>query len=160
MSERRIVNLHGGKHRTKDDLARRQYEESLLNKDCEDLDNVKASQFVSAAAKREYDRALKRLRENGGAVCNLNLSDLIAYANSYARYMDLAKQCRKKTFAYVVETDKGPRPNPIIRMMDEARRDMAESSRRLGMTLEGQLKTAKAKVDKQEAEMEKKFGAI
>lgn len=160
MSERRIINLNGGKHRSKADVARRQYEETLVNKDCEDLDNVKASQFVSAAAKREYGRALKRLRESGGTVCNLNLSDLIAYANSYARYMDLAKQCRKKTFAYVVETANGPRPNPIVRMMDEARRDMAESSRRLGMTLEGQLKTAKAKADKQEAEMEKKFGAI
>lgn len=156
MSERRIVNINGGKHRTKADLARRQYEESLLNKDGEDLDNVKTSQFVSAAAKKEYDRALKRLRESGAPVCNLNLSDLIAYSNSWAIYEDLAKQCRKKTFEYVIDG----RPNPLIRMMNEARRDMAESSRRLGMTTEGQLKTAKAKADKQEAVLQQKFGAI
>lgn len=160
MPERRIINLNGGKHRSKADVARRQYEETLIDKNSEDLDNVRSSQFISAAAKREYDRVLKRLREGNGAVNNLNLSDLIAYANSYARYMDLAKECRKKTFTYTIETDKGPRPNPVIRMMDEARRDMAESSRRLGMTLDGQLKTAKAKADKQEAEMEQKFGAI
>ena len=42
-------------------------------------------------------------------------------------------------------------------MMDDARRDMAASSERLGMTLTGQLKTAKAKADRQEEEMEAKF---
>ena len=93
-------------------------------------------------------------------VGNLNKSDLINYANSYGRYMDLVKECRKKTFEYVIETESGPKPNPIIRMMDEARRDMAESSRRLGMTLDGQLKAAKAKADKEEAEMEAVFGVI
>ena len=37
---------------------------------------------------------------------------------------------------------------------------MGEAARRLGMTVDGQLKTAKAKADKEEAEMEKVFGAI
>lgn len=74
MSERRIVNINGGKHRTKADLARRQYEESLLNKDSEDLDSVKASQFVSAAAKKEYDRALKTYRNRHRPVVRLHLS--------------------------------------------------------------------------------------
>ena len=43
-------------------------------------------------------------------------------------------------------------------MMDEARRDMAESSRRLGMTLDGQLKAAKAKVNKEEEDLKMVFG--
>ncbi len=160
MSERNVIKLEGGKHRSKADIARRQYEESLVSKNSEDLDDVSTSQFVNLTAKREYERVLKRLREDDSLICNLNKCDLLAYSNSYARYLDYVKECRKKTFSYTVETDKGPKPNPIIRMMDEARRDMAESSRRLGMTLEGQLKTAKAKADKQEAEMERKFGAI
>ena len=105
-------------------------------------------------------RVLQRLREEQGLVGNLNKSDLINYANSYGRYMDLVKECRQKSFRYVVYTDSGPKPNPIIRMMDDARRDMAASSERLGMTLSGQLKTAKAKADRQEAEMEAKFGVI
>ena len=43
-------------------------------------------------------------------------------------------------------------------MMDEARRDMAESSRRLGMTLDGQLKAAHVKASKEEEELKRVFG--
>ena len=72
--------------------------------------------------------------------------------------MDLVKETKKKGFTYVVETSKGTKPNPLVKMMDEARRDMAESSRRLGMTLDGQLKAAKAKVNKEEEDLKMVFG--
>lgn len=159
MATRGVISLQT-KHRSRADTQRREYEESLISSSGEDLDDVKTSQFVNTTARKEYDRVLKRLREETGMVGNLNKSDLINYANSYGRYMDLVKECRKRSFTYLIDTDAGPKPNPIIRMMDEARRDMAESSRRLGMTLDGQLKTAKAKADKEEADMEKVFGAI
>jgi len=156
---KKIVEL-STKHRSKAETDRREYEQSLLSSSGTDLDDVRASQFVNTTAGKEYRRVLKRLREETGVIGNLNKSDLINYANSYGRYMDFVKECRKKDFKYVVETRNGPKPNPIIRMMDEARRDMAESSRRLGMTLDGQLKAAKAKADKEEAEMEAVFGVI
>ena len=156
---RKIIDVQTG-NINKATRERRRFEESLIRSSGDDLDEVKPSQFVNSTAKKEYFRALKRLREEMGMVGNLNKSDLINYANSYGRYMDLVKECRKKTFEYVIETESGPKPNPIIRMMDEARRDMAESSRRLGMTLDGQLKAAKAKADKEEAEMEAVFGVI
>jgi len=156
---RKVVLMQTG-HIKKDVRERREYEESLISSSGEDLDCVQASLFVNTAAGKEYKRALKRLREEVGMIGNLSKSDLINYANSYGRYTDLVKECRKKSFRYLIETENGPKPNPIIRMMDEARRDMAESSRRLGMTLDGQLKTAKAKADRQEAEMEQKFGVI
>jgi len=156
---KKIVEL-STKHRSKAENDRREYEQSLITSSGTDLDDVRASQFVNTTAGKEYRRVLKRLREETGVIGNLNKSDLINYANSYGRYMDFVKECRKKDFQYVVETRNGPKPNPIIRMMDEARRDMAESSRRLGMTLDGQLKAAKAKADKEEAEMEAVFGVI
>ena len=156
---RKIIDVQTG-NINKATRERRRFEESLIRSSGDDLDEVKPSQFVNSTAKKEYFRALKRLREEMGMVGNLNKSDLINYANSYGRYMDLVKECRKKTFEYVIETESGPKPNPIIRMMDEARRDMAESSRRLGMTLDGQLKAAKAKADKEEAEMEAVFAVI
>ena len=156
---RKIIDVQTG-NINKATRERRRFEESLIRSSGDDLDEAKPSQFVNSTAKKEYFRALKRLREEMGMVGNLNKSDLINYANSYGRYMDLVKECRKKTFEYVIETESGPKPNPIIRMMDEARRDMAESSRRLGMTLDGQLKAAKAKADKEEAEMEAVFGVI
>lgn len=156
---RKIIDVQTG-NINKATRERRRFEESLIQSSGNDLDDMKPSQFVNSTAKKEYARALERLREELGMVGNLNKSDLINYANSYGRYMDLVKECRKKTFEYVIETESGPKPNPIIRMMDEARRDMAESSRRLGMTLDGQLKAAKAKADKEEAEMEAAFGVI
>jgi P27 family predicted phage terminase small subunit len=154
---RKVLQL-SAKHRSKSEKARREYEESLIQSDGSDLDDVSASQFVNAIARKEYDRALKRLREEIGIVGNLNKSDLLNYANSYGRYMDLVKEVRKKDFTYIVQTRSGPKPNPLVKMMDEARRDMAESSRRLGMTLDGQLKAAQVKVSKEEEELKKVFG--
>lgn len=154
---RKVLQL-SAKHRSKSEKARREYEESLIQSDGSDLDDVSASQFVNATARKEYDRALKRLREEVGIVGNLNKSDLLNYANSYGRYMDLVKEVRKKDFTYIVQTRSGPKPNPLVKMMDEARRDMAESSRRLGMTLDGQLKAAQVKVSKEEEELKKVFG--
>ena len=72
--------------------------------------------------------------------------------------MDLVKEVRKKDFTYIIETRSGPKPNPLIKMMDEARRDMAESSRRLGMTLDWQLKAAHVKASKEEEELKRVFG--
>lgn len=146
------------KHRSKAERARREYEESLVQSDGVDLDEVTASQFVNTTARKEYNRALRRLREEIGMVGNLNKSDLINYANSYGRYMDLVKETKKKDFTYVVATSKGPKPNPLVKMMDEARRDMAESSRRLGMTLDGQLKAARVKANKEDEDLKKVFG--
>ena len=156
-NNRKVLQL-SSKHRTKAEKARREYEESLIQSDGTDLDEVTASQFVNTTARKEYDRALKRLREEVGMVGNLNKSDLLNYANSYGRYMDLVKEVRKKDFTYIVQTSGGLKPNPLVKMMDEARRDMAESSRRLGMTLDGQLKAAHAKVSQEEEDLKKVFG--
>lgn len=80
----------------------------MIQSDGTDLDEVTASQFVNTTARKEYDRALKRLREEVGMVGNLNKSDLLNYANSYGRYMDLVKEVRKKDFTYIVQTRGGP----------------------------------------------------
>lgn len=161
MATRNVIRIGEGKHRTKNDIERRQYEESLIDSTGEDLDHIDPALLVNDTAREEYQRVLMRLREEFGMVGNLNKSDLLAYANSYARYIDCVHECQKKTFKMVIPTKDGSvKANPLLRLMDEARRDMAESSRRLGMTIDGQLKAAKAKADKQEEEMEQKFGVI
>ena len=141
-------------------VERRQYEESLIHSDGEDLDTVNDVQFANETAKKEYFRALKYLREELSIVGNLNKSDLLVYANSYAVYMDCLKQYRKRGFKLTVETTSGIKPNPICKMMDDARRTMVAAERCLGMTIDGQLSAAKAKADKEEADMEAQFGAI
>lgn len=159
MATRNVISI-SKKHRSHADVERRKYEESLLNSDGLDLENIPATEFVNETARKEYDRILHRLREEVGVVGNLNKSDLLTYANGYGKYMDCVKQYRKRDFQLVIETKSGPKANPVLRMMDEAQRCMGEAARRLGMTVDGQLKTAKAKADKEEAEMEKVFGAI
>lgn len=159
MATRNVISI-SKKHRSHADVERRKYEESLLNSDGLDLENIPATEFVNETARKEYDRILHRLREEVGVVGNLNKSDLLTYANGYGKYMDCVKQYRKRDFHLVIETKSGPKANPVLRMMDEAQRCMGEAARRLGMTVDGQLKTAKAKADKEEAEMEKVFGAI
>lgn len=157
--QRKVISLKEGNIK-RADRERREYEESLIKSDGIDLENIPATEFVNETARREYDRILHRLREEVGVVGNLNKSDLLTYANGYGKYMDCVKQYRKKDFQLVIETKNGPKANPVLRMMDEAQRCMGEAARRLGMTVDGQLKTAKAKADKEEAEMEKVFGAI
>ena len=157
--QRKILQLQTGDLR-KSVRERREYEESLIKSDGMDLDDVPATEFINETARKEYDRVLRRLREEVGIIGNLNKSDLLTYANGYGKYMDCVKQYRKKDFQLVIETKSGPKANPVLRMMDEAQRCMGEAARRLGMTVDGQLKTAKAKADKEEAEMEKVFGAI
>lgn len=157
--QRKILQLQTGDLR-KSVRERREYEESLIKSDGMDLDDVPATEFINEAARKEYDRVLRRLREEVGIIGNLNKSDLLTYANGYGKYMDCVKQYRKKGFQLVIETNSGPKANPVLRMMDEAQRCMGEAARRLGMTVDGQLKTAKAKADKEEADMEKVFGAI
>ena len=159
MATRNVISI-SKKHRSKADYERRKYEESLIQSDGEDLDDVPATEFINEMARKEYDRVLRRLREEVGIIGNLNKSDLLTYANGYGKYMDCVKQYRKKDFQLVIETNSGPKANPVLRMMDEAQRCMGEAARRLGMTVDGQLKTAKAKADKEEADMEKVFGAI
>ena len=92
---KKIVEL-STKHRSKAETDRREYEQSLITSSGTDLDDVRASQFVNTTAGKEYRRVLKRLREETGVIGNLNKSDLINYANSYGRYMDFVKECRKK----------------------------------------------------------------
>ena len=156
---RKIISLQTGNIK-KTDYERRKYEESLIQSDGEDLDDVPATEFINETARKEYNRVLRRLREEVGIIGNLNKSDLLTYANGYGKYMDCVRQYRKKDFQLVIETNSGPKANPVLRMMDEAQRCMGEAARRLGMTVDGQLKTAKAKADKEEADMEKVFGAI
>lgn len=157
--QRKILQLQTGDLR-KSVRERREYEESLIKSDGMDLDDVPATEFINETARKEYDRVLRRLREEVGIIGNLNKSDLLTYANGYGKYMDCVRQYRKKDFQLVIETNSGPKANPVLRMMDEAQRCMGEAARRLGMTVDGQLKTAKAKADKEEADMEKVFGAI
>ena len=101
MANNRKVLQISSKHRTRAEKTQREYEESLVQSDGIDLDDVSASQFVNTTARKEYGRALKRLREEVGMVGNLNKSDLLNYANSYGRYMDLVKEVRKKDFCMI-----------------------------------------------------------
>lgn len=156
---RKVISMQTG-NINKAVRERRKYEESLIRNSGDDLDNIPAALFINQTAKKEYARALRALREKNGIVGDLNRSDLLSYANSYARYISCVKEMKKKDFEMIILTPSGPKANPICGLMDRARRDMGESARRLGMTLDGMLKAASVKADMQEAEMEQRFGAI
>lgn len=142
MNHRKPISLLKS-HLSRSERERLRYAEELIVSTGEDLDTVKASMFVNATARREYDRALRRLREAGSLVGNLSRSDLISYANAYGRYMDLVKILRDPGHIMVVETRSGPKANPIDRMINEAAREMASAASRLGMSLSSQLAAMK-----------------
>lgn len=62
MATRNVISI-SKKHRSHADVERRKYEESLLNSDGLDLENIPATEFVNETARKEYDRILHRLRK-------------------------------------------------------------------------------------------------
>ena len=156
---RKIISMQTG-NINRSVRERRLYEESLVQDSGDDLDNIPAALFINSTAKKEYFRVLRVMREKGGIVGDLNRADLLSYSNSYAQYVSCVKQIRKKDFEMVIATSSGPKANPVCSLMDRARREMGESARRLGMTIDGMLKAASVKADMQEAELEQRFGAI
>lgn len=159
MPDRKVISLQTS-DRTATVQERLKYEESTIKTSTDDIDNPPKELLTDETARKEYFRVLKELRYTVGIVGNLNMADLATYANNYSRYVSCVKQTQKRGFKYVIDTDSGPKENPVCLTMDKAQRNMMDAERRLGMTFDGILKAAAARVKKEEEQMEERFGGI
>ena len=155
---RKIISLQTGNIK-KDVRAKREYEESLVKTDKDELEKLPSSVFLDATAKREYERVRKNL-QSIDIIGNLDRNSMIVYANAYSMYLQALKETKKKDFCPTVKTSSGEKPNPIYAIMEQAKKDMDTSGSALGMSASSRLKIAAEKAKGQEENLMQMFGDI
>lgn len=155
---RKIISLQTGNIK-KDVRAKREYEESLIKTDKDELEKLPSSVFLDATAKREYERVRKNL-QSIDIIGNLDRNSMIVYANAYSMYLQALKETKKKDFCPTVKTSSGEKPNPIYAILEQAKKDMDTSGSALGMSASSRLKIASEKAKGQEENLVQMFGDI
>lgn len=155
---RKIISLQTGNIK-KDVRAKREYEESLVKTDKDELEKLPSSVFLDATAKREYERVRKNL-QSIDIIGNLDRNSMIVYANAYSMYLQTLKETKKKDFCPTVKTSSGEKPNPIYAILEQAKKDMDTSGSALGMSASSRLKIASEKAKGQEENLVQMFGDI
>lgn len=155
---RKIISLQTGNIK-KDVRAKREYEESLVKTDKDELEKLPSSVFLDATAKREYERVRKNL-QSIDIIGNLDRNSMIVYANAYSMYLQALKETKKKDFCPTVKTSSGEKPNPVYAIMEQAKKDMDTSGSALGMSASSRLKIAAEKAKGQEENLMQLFGDI
>lgn len=155
---RKIISLQTGNIK-KDVRAKREYEESLIKTDKDELEKLPSSVFLDATAKREYERVRKNL-QSIDIIGNLDRNSMIVYANAYSMYLQALKETKKKDFCPTVKTSSGEKPNPVYAIMEQAKKDMDTSGSALGMSASSRLKIAAEKAKGQEENLVQLFGDI
>lgn len=155
---RKIISLQTGNIK-KDVRAKREYEESLVKTDKDELEKLPSSVFLDATAKREYERVRKNL-QSIDIIGNLDRNSMIVYANAYSMYLQALKETKKKDFCPTVKTSSGEKPNPIYAILEQAKKDMETSGSALGMSASSRLKIAAEKAKGQEENLMQMFGDI
>ena len=155
---RKIISMQTGNIK-KDVRAKREYEESLIKTDKDELEKLPSSVFLDATAKREYERVRKNLHSID-IIGNLDRNSMIVYANAYSMYLQTLKETKKKDFCPTVKTSSGEKPNPIYAILEQAKKDMESSGSALGMSASSRLKIASEKAKGQEENLMQMFGDI
>ena len=155
---RKIISMQTGNIK-KDVRVKREYEESLVKTDKDELGKLPSSVFLDATAKREYERVRKNL-QSIDIIGNLDRNSMIVYANAYSMNLQALKETKKKDFCPTVKTSSGEKPNPVYTIMEQAKKDMDSSGSALGMSASSRLKIAAEKAKGQEENLMQMFGDI
>ena len=155
---RKTISMQTGNIK-KDVRARREYEESLIKTEGDELDKLPTSVFLDATAKKEYGRIKKNL-ESIDIIGNLDRNAMIVYANAYSMYLQALKETKKKDFTPTMKTSSGEKPSPIYAILEQAKKDMETSGRALGMSASSRLKIAAEKAKGKEENLMQMFGDI
>ena len=155
---RKIISMQTGNIK-KNVRAKREYEESLVKTDKDELEKLPSSVFLDATAKREYERVRKNL-QSIDIIGNLDRNSMIVYANAYSMYLQALKETKKKDFCPTVKTSSGEKPNPVYAILEQAKKDMDTSGSALGMSASSRLKIASEKAKGQEDTLMQLFGDI
>ncbi|MBU5331423.1 phage terminase small subunit P27 family [Anaerocolumna aminovalerica] len=117
--------------------------------------------LIDDIAKKEFKRIVKEL-EKIDIIGNLDLNNLGAYCNAFSHYIHVTEQLNGQDYYIARETRTGVIfvKNPLIDIQTNYANEMRKFASLCGMTIDSRLKAATTKVNKQQEEINKKFGGI
>ena len=139
------------KHLTKEEIQKREYEENLIRIDDK---NIKAPNWLKdRVAKQEFKR-LVALLEKIDIICELDITTLALYCETYAKLVNLIKELEQEEL--VVNN----KPNPKVKMQLQLSEELRKLGNELGISLSSRLKFATSKAEKERDEVKDEFGDI
>ena len=149
--------IQGAKPRLRVVERQQKEEEENLLKEAGTDEIMKPPAWLDAAAKKEWRRVLPQLLKLE-IVGNLDLSDVAGYCNAFSKFQKAVKELNGQPLT--IDTDKGPRENPLISAQVKYGTEMRRFADLCGMTVNSRLKAATVKLKKQDETIEDRFGVI
>ena len=112
-------------------------------------------------AKQEWRRITRELAKIE-IVGNLDYANLAGYCNAYANYRRVSDELRDEPYCIERTTRTGMImvKNPLVDIQTTYAAEMRKFAGLCGLTIDSRLKAAVKKVDEQDEDMSRKFGAI
>ena len=144
-----LDNMTG--HWTKAEIQQKKYEENLIRIDDK---NIKAPNWLKdRVAKQEFKR-LVALLEKIDIICELDITTLALYCETYAKLVNLIKELEQEEL--VIDG----KPNPKVKMQLQLSEELRKLGNELGISLSSRLKFATSKAEQERDEVKDEFGDI
>lgn len=117
--------------------------------------------LIDDIAKKEFKRIVKELKEIE-LVGNLDLNNLGAYCNAFSNYIHVTEALSQEPYYLERTTRTGEIivKNPLVDIQTIYASELRKFASLCGLTIDSRLKAATTKLDKEQQDINKKFGGI
>lgn len=148
------------KNYTKEEIAKKELEESLVKASS---DNLKAPTWLKGTiAKKEYEK-LKEYLSEIEIITNLDVNNLASYCEAYQNYVKATKELSGQTLTIQKCMPNGSYTyveNPLIKIQKLYAEECRRFAGLVGLTIDSRLKFASQKVKELDDELSDEFGDI
>lgn len=133
--------------------------EEMVTVGREQLEKLPTS-LVDSVAKKEYKRVVTELNKVN-VVGNLDLNNIVGYANAYSYYLKSTKELKKQSLTverYTKTGDMYMAENPLINIQKKYAEEMRKFSALCGLTIDSRLKAATVQLGKESDDIDSEFG--
>lgn len=141
------------------DMQRRKMEEGAVKCNSGQLD--KPPRWLDTVAKKEWKRIIPDIKKID-FLGDLDLNNLAGYCEAYSNYRKATEELAASTLTLEIFTESGRKvvENPLIGIQKKYADEMRKFASLCGLTVDSRLKIGSVKVNKQEENIERRFGAI
>ena len=133
--------------------------EEMVTVGREQLEKTPTS-LVDSVAKKEYKRVVTELNKVN-VVGNLDLNNIVGYANAYSYYLKSTKELKKQSLTverYTKTGDMYMAENPLINIQKKYAEEMRKFEALCGLTIDSRLKAATVQLGKESDDIDSEFG--
>ena len=147
-------------HLTKEEIARREFAESLVKGK---KDKLKAPSWLKdEKAKKEFTRLVEELTTID-IITNLDVNNLASYCEAYSNYVKATEELNGQSLTIKKCMPNGSYTtveNPLIKIQKLYAEECRRFAGLIGLTIDSRLKFASVKAEKKENEITDEFGDI